>query len=148
MSLTYETRRLDDGRVLVEMKGKINERFDSQSLLTELRGKRPVLELSSVRHISSVGIREFESFLAQLGDVTMIDVSPAVASHLVLMPTLSARVKVESARLPFTCEACGAEATATIPFRFGAATANAPACACGKRMFLDGMAEQLLPSPA
>ena len=147
MAYTYETRTLDDGRPVLAIKGKINEGFTAAPLVAAIGPRLPVLDLAEVRHISSIGIREFELFLEALGDVTLVNVSPAVAAHLVLMPSLGARVKVESAHLPFTCTSCGTETTATVPFAFGGASANAPTCTCGKKMVLDGLAEQLLPSP-
>jgi hypothetical protein len=143
-----ETKQLPDGRLLLEMRGKIDEGFDGRKVATATRGKPVVLHLGGVRHVSSIGIREFESFIELVTQATLIEVSPAIASHLVLLPTLAARVKVESAQLPFSCRSCGAEQTAVVPFVAGAHETHAPTCAsCGQRMQLDGLAEQYLPSP-
>jgi anti-anti-sigma regulatory factor len=145
-ALTISTKTLSGGVLHVEMRGKINEHFDPSRVVAEAAGARVVIDLSGVRHVSSIGIREFERFLEKLQDVTLAEVSPAIATQLVLLPTLAARVKVESAQLPFACEHCGAERSATVPFAVGAAVSHAPTCACGQKMSLDGIAEQYLPS--
>jgi anti-anti-sigma regulatory factor len=144
--LAIETTRLTDGTLRIEMRGKINEQFDPGKLVDQARGARVVIDVSGVRHVSSIGIREFERFLEKLPDVTLVEVAPAIATQLVLLPTLAARARVESAQLPFACDHCGAERTHTVPFAKGAATANAPTCNCGHKMALDGIAEQYLPA--
>ena len=107
--ITTEAKPLPDGRLLVELRGKLNEMFDGQALLDLIAGQKAVLHMAGIRHISSVGIREFERFLERLGPTTLVEVSSSVASHLVLLPTLSARLHVESVQLPFICNSCGAE---------------------------------------
>ncbi len=143
--LQIETTRLADGTLKVEMRGKINEQFDPSKLVDQARGAKVVIDVSGVRHVSSIGIREFERFLEKLADVTLIEVAPAIATQIVLLPTLAARARIESAQLPFSCDHCGAERTHTVPFVKGAAVAHAPQCACGQRMALDGIPEQYLP---
>lgn len=145
-ALNIETKQTEDGRFHIEMRGKINERFDGNDVVHAAQGRRVVIHLGGVRQVSSVGIREFERFVEQLASVTLVDVSPAIASQLVLLPTLASRVTVETVQLPFACRACGSEKNAPVPFAMGAATSSAPTCTCGHRMELDGMAEQYLPS--
>jgi hypothetical protein len=127
--------------------GKIDEGFDGAAIATDAAA-RLVIDLSGVRSISSLGVRALESFLASLAgrNVTLVEVSPAIASQLAMIPNLAGAAKVESARLPFVCPACGAERDHSVPYRAGASTANAPRCDCGARMDLDGVAEQYLPS--
>jgi len=75
-----------------------------------------------------------------------VHVSPAIASQLTMIPNLcGTRTTVESAKLPFTCPACGAEKTHSVPFRAGANVEHAPKCSCGAAMELDGLPEQYLP---
>jgi hypothetical protein len=146
-ALQIETRREADGALRVELRGKVNEHFDPGPILDEARAApRVVLDLSGVRHISSVGVRELERLLEQLAQPTLVEVSAAIAVQLVLLPTLAAKARVESAQLPFACDHCGAERLQTVPFETGAATAHAPTCQCGRKMALDGIAEQYLPS--
>jgi len=144
--LTIETTKLSDGTLRVEMRGKINEQFEPGKLLDQLRGNKVVIDVSGVRHVSSIGIREFERFLEKLSDVTLVEVAPAIATQIVLLPTLAARARIESAQLPFTCDHCGAERSHTVPFQKGAASTHAPTCTCGNKMALDGIAEQYLPA--
>jgi anti-anti-sigma regulatory factor len=151
-ALEIATRRLPDGTLHVALRGRVAERFEAARVVAEAGGGRVVVDLSGVRHVSSVGVRELEHFLGDLvasgpgARVVLVEVSAAIANQLVLLPTLSAGAAVESAQLPFVCARCGSEATATVPFVKGAATSHAPACRCGARMALDGIAEQYLPS--
>lgn len=146
-ALTFEMRRAADGRLQVVLNGRITERFDPAPILEIAGGEVPVLNLGGVRHVSSTGLRELERFVAAHAPVTFVEISAAVASHLVLLPTFALHVRVESASLPFCCPRCGSEGTAVIPYAVGAARTHAPTCACGRRMELDGLPEQYLPSP-
>jgi hypothetical protein len=143
--LNIETARQPDGSLHVVLRGKINEHFDGSAIVDAAAGAPVRIDASGVRHITSIGVRELERFFERVGRVTLVEVSPAVAVQLVLLPTLAARAEVLSAQLPFTCDACGAEKSATVPFAKGAATESAPICPCGTRMALDGIAEQYLP---
>jgi hypothetical protein len=74
-------------------------------------------------------------------------VSPAVACQIAMIPNLMPeRVRVESAKLPFVCPACGAEKTHSVPFSTAQLLSHAPDCTCGARMELDGLPEQYLPT--
>ena len=102
---------------------------------------------SSRPKISSLGVRAFEYFVQALpADVVLVHVSPAIASQLTMIPNLcGVRTTVESAKLPFTWLACGAEKSHSVPFHAGANVEHAPKCACGAVMELDGLPEQYLP---
>jgi anti-anti-sigma regulatory factor len=141
-----EKRKLGDGSLHVTIAGKIDERFDPAAIVHDAAGK-VVVHLAGVRSISSLGVRAFEQFVHALPDeVVLIHVSPAIASQLTMIPNLvGERTTVESAKLPFTCPACGAEKTHSVPFRAGAQVEHAPACSCGAKMELDGLPEQYLP---
>jgi anti-anti-sigma regulatory factor len=143
---TLDKRQSADGTLHVTVAGKIDERFDPAPLVAEAKGK-VVLHLAGVRSISSLGVRAFEQLMHSLpGDVVLIHVSPAIAAQLTMIPSLiGARAKVESAKLPFVCPACGAEKAHSVPFVAGAAATNAPQCTCGATMELDGLPEQYLP---
>ena len=141
-----DKRKSPDGTLHVTIAGKIDERFDAASVLHDAHGK-VVMHLGGVRSISSLGVRAFEHFVHALpADVVLVHVSPAIASQLTMIPNLcGARTTIESAKLPFTCPACGAEKTHSVPFRAGANIEHAPKCSCGAAMELDGLAEQYLP---
>lgn len=141
-----EKRQLSDGSLHVTIAGKIDERFDAEAVIGKARGK-VVLHLGGVRSISSLGVRAFEHLVHALPEVVLIHVSPAIASQLTMIPNLVGdNTKIESAKLPFTCPACGAEKTHSVPFRAGASVEHAPTCACGAVMELDGLPEQYLPA--
>lgn len=146
LNVHIDKKRLSDGSLHVTIAGKIDERFDPSAVLADARGK-VVVHLAGVRSISSLGVRAFEHFVQALPDeVVLIHVSPAIASQLAMIPNLvGARARVESAKLPFTCPACGAEKSHSVPFAAGASVEHAPACSCGARMELDGLPEQYLP---
>jgi anti-anti-sigma regulatory factor len=141
-----DKRKSPDGTLHVTIAGKIDERFDAATVLHDANGK-VVMHLGGVRSISSLGVRAFEMFVQALpADVVLVHVSPAIASQLTMIPNLcGVRTTVESAKLPFTCPACGAEKSHSVPFAAGANLAHAPTCACGAVMELDGLAEQYLP---
>lgn len=147
VNVHIEKRKLGDGSLHVTIAGKIDERFDATTIVHDAQGK-VVVHLAGVRSISSLGVRAFEQFVQALPDeVVLIHVSPAIASQLTMIPNLvGARTKVESAKLPFTCPACGAEKTHSVPFQAGANVEHAPKCACGAKMELDGLPEQYLPA--
>ena len=141
-----DKRKSPDGTLHVTIAGKIDERFDATAVLHDAHGK-VVMHLGGVRSISSLGVRAFEMFVQSLpADVVLVHVSPAIASQLTMIPNLcGTRTTVESAKLPFTCPACGAEKTHSVPFRAGANVEHAPKCSCGMQMELDGLPEQYLP---
>jgi len=141
-----DKRRSPDGTLHVTIAGKIDERFDPASVLADAQAK-VIMHLGGVRSISSLGVRAFEMFVLALpAEVVLVHVSPAIASQLTMIPNLcGTHTTVESAKLPFTCPACGAEKSHSVPFRARAAVEHAPKCACGATMELDGLAEQYLP---
>jgi anti-anti-sigma regulatory factor len=144
--VNIEKRQSPDGTLHVTVAGKIDERFDATSVIAAAQGK-VIIHLGGVRSISSLGVRAFEHFVHALpSEVVLVHVSPAIASQLTMIPNLVGRhTKVESAKLPFACPACGAEKSHSVPFRAGAAIENAPRCSCGATMELDGLPEQYLP---
>jgi anti-anti-sigma regulatory factor len=144
--VNIEKRQSSDGTLHVTVAGKIDERFDASSVVSSAQGK-VVIHLGGVRSISSLGVRAFEHFVHALpSEVVLVHVSPAIASQLTMIPNLvGEHTKVESAKLPFVCPSCGAEKPHSVPFRPGAAVANAPRCTCGAIMELDGLPEQYLP---
>jgi anti-anti-sigma regulatory factor len=141
-----DKRKSADGTLHVTISGKIDERFDAAGILHEAKGK-VVMHLGGIRSISSLGVRAFEIFVHALpADVVLVHVSPAIASQLTMIPNLcGARTTIESAKLPFTCPACGAEKSHSVPFHLGANVEHAPKCSCGAVMELDGLPEQYLP---
>jgi hypothetical protein len=148
--ISLEKKRLKDGSVHVLVAGEVGDSFDASHLLDGDDGARVVMHLAAVRSMTSLGVRAFELFVAGLAvggrEVVLTHVSPAVATQLIMIPTLCAGATIESANLPFRCPSCAAEKSHTIPWRTGAHREHAPTCACGTAMELDGLAEQYLPS--
>jgi anti-anti-sigma regulatory factor len=144
--VTVDKKQLGDGSLHVTIVGKIDEKFDGLPHVDTV-GK-VVVHLGGVRSISSLGVRAFESFVAQLRDheVELIHVSPAIASQIAMIPNLCQQAKVISAKLPFTCPGCGNEKSHSVPWEPKAYVEHAPRCECGAQMELDGIPEQYLPS--
>jgi anti-anti-sigma regulatory factor len=142
-----EQKQLSDSSLHVAISGKIDETFDGTPVLAVKNAPKVVLHLGGIRSISSLGVRAFEAFIAALGkrEVVLIHVSAAVASQLTMIPNLCQGARVESAKLPFACPACGTEKLHSVPWRREAASRFAPVCTCGAQMALDGLPEQYLP---
>src|SRR6185503_5093300 len=137
----FEKKKLNDGSLHVTLSGKIDEKFDPSPVLEAATGGKVVMHLGGIRAISSLGVRAFESLVDALSsrEVVLIHVSPAIANQMTMIPNLLEKAKVESAKLPFTCPACGAEKYHSIPWRAGASVDHAPKCTCGATMDLDGL---------
>lgn len=146
-TVTIDKRVSNDGTLHVTIAGKIDERFDPAAVLADSATK-VVMHLGGVRSISSLGVRAFAQFMhAMKQEVVLIHISPAVASQLAMIPNLMPpTARVETAKLPFVCPACGAEKSHSVPFKVAALVENAPVCTCGGKMELDGLPEQYLPS--
>jgi anti-anti-sigma regulatory factor len=144
--VTVDKKQLGDGSLHLTVAGKIDEKFESMA--PESAPSKVVVHLGGVRSISSLGVRAFENFVAQLGDhdVELIHVSAAIASQITMIPNLCQNAKVVSAKLPFTCPACGNEKNHSVPWKVNACVDHAPTCECGAKMDLDGLPEQYLPS--
>jgi hypothetical protein len=145
--VTLEKRQLSDGSWHLTVSGKIDEKFDPSPMIEGARGHKVVVHLGGVRAISSLGVRALDMFIETLsgGEVVLIHLSPAIANQLTMIPNLCQGARIESVKLPFTCPRCGAEKTHSVPWRAGAHVENAPACACGAKMSLDGLPEHYLP---
>ncbi len=146
--VTVDKKQLGDGSLHVTIAGKIDEKFDAMPVIDAHAPGKVVLHLAGVRSISSLGVRAFESFVQQLADhdVELIHVSPAIASQITMIPNLCQTARVLSAKLPFTCPACGSEKNHSVPWQVNASVDHAPKCECGAQMELDGLPEQYLPS--
>jgi len=146
--VTVDKKQLGDGSLHVTIAGKIDEKFDASPVVEAHAPGKVVIHLAGVRSISSLGVRAFETFVGRLSDheVELIHVSPAIASQIAMIPNLIQKAKVLSAKLPFTCPACGNETTYLVPYQANAFVDHAPKCECGAQMELDGLPEQYLPS--
>ena len=82
--LQIDKKKLGDGSLHLTLSGKIDEKFDGQSVVDAGTSTKVVVHLAGVRSISSLGVRQFELFLASLGqrDVVMIHISPAIANQI------------------------------------------------------------------
>jgi hypothetical protein len=145
---SLDKKLLADGGLQVTLSGEIGDRFDGAAILDGAAANKLTLHLGGVRSMTSLGVRAFELFVESLAgrEVTLVHISPAVAAQLVMIPTLCRNARVESAKLPFRCAACGAEGAHSVPWERDAHLAHAPRCACGADMELDGLADQYLPS--
>jgi hypothetical protein len=139
----------EDGGVRATLVGKIDEKFDGQSILERLQPGQPIhLKLDGVRGISSLGVRALEQFMQKLGNraVLLEEISAAMANQVTMIPNLLGRAVVQTAKLPFICPGCGIEEARSVPYVANATSTHAPKCsACGTRMDFDGFSEEYLP---
>ena len=139
----------DDGSLQARLVGKIDEKFSGKEILDQARPGQPVrLRLDGVRSISSLGVRALEQFIHHLDGkrVVLVEISPALASQVAMIPNLLGSAEVRSARLPFVCPHCGTEQLHAIPYVANAGSNYAPNCpSCGTRMEFDGFSEVYLP---
>jgi hypothetical protein len=128
------------------IEGRIDEQFSCGATPSE--GRRVVINLAAVTSISSIGVRLLEESLSALKPkpVVLIHIAPAIAVQVILLPSLRALAKIESARLPFCCASCGFEKNHSVAWRYDAHQRFPPTCRCGKTMQLDGLPEHYLPS--
>jgi anti-anti-sigma regulatory factor len=145
---SVDKKELADGSLHVTLSGEIGDHFDGAGIIAADAPARVVLHLGGVRSLTSLGVRAFEQLIASARgrELTLVHISPAVAAQLIMIPTLSGGARVESAKLPFRCAACGAERSHTVPWDARGHLDHAPTCSCGAKMELDGLAEQYLPS--
>jgi anti-anti-sigma regulatory factor len=148
VSVEWQVSEIPGGLEL-RLSGKIDEKFDIAPVVSAARpAKRVAVRLSGLRAISSLGMRTFEGLVGALRDgreLSLVEVSPALATQLTLIPNLCAGARVESAWLPFACPSCGAEVSAAVPWKSTGHIEAAPTCECGAKMELDGLPEQYLP---
>ncbi len=139
----------DAGGLRASLVGKIDEKFDGTEVLDAARpGLRVTLRMDGVRGISSLGVRALQTFMERLSpcEVTLEDISAAVANQITMIPNLLGRATVRSAKLPFVCPSCGGEEVRSVPYQRDAVVTHAPKCsACGAKMEFDGFSEEYLP---
>jgi anti-anti-sigma regulatory factor len=149
MAAKTEVHKQPDGTVRAKVIGKIDEHFDAREILQAAAGAMKVsLQLDGVRSISSLGVRQLEAFLRELGTkkVVLEEISAALANQFSMIPNLLGSAEVKSAKLPFVCASCGTEQLHTIPYQAGAALSHAPTCgSCNRPMEFDGFSEEYLP---
>jgi hypothetical protein len=146
--VTVEKRLLGDGSLHVSVAGEIGDTFDVTPIVQAAKGDKVVIHLGEVHSLTSVGVRNFEELVNGFGkrEVVLIHISPAIAMQVVMIPGLTGAARVESAKLPFLCPQCAAEAQHSIPWKARSHLEHAPKCGkCGATMELDGIPEQYLP---
>ena len=102
----------DDDQVLVSLHGRITEHSDLEPLRARLAGETRVeFNMRDVVYMSSIGVRTWCDFLANLGDVeyTFFHVSIAFASQVAMVPMVVGHGTVRSLEAPYFCERCDRE---------------------------------------
>ena len=149
MAVKTEIQSEPDGSISAQVAGKIDEHFDGKDILeSAARAKTVTIKLDGVRSISSLGVRALEQFIRSLDGkrVVLVEISPAIASQVSMIPNLLGHAEVRSAKLPFVCPHCGTELLHAIPYVAHAGSTYAPTCpSCGTRMEFDGFSEVYLP---
>jgi anti-anti-sigma regulatory factor len=110
--LTWRIDALPDG-ARVAFTGEIDENADFGELVERLRGSL-IFDLGSVSRINSCGVREWVSFLRELGeagvgDVTFVACSPAIVNQMNMIYNFRGPAKVRSFLAPYVCTRCHTE---------------------------------------
>jgi hypothetical protein len=95
-------------RMVVQLRGEINENADLSELERILRGKVTLL-LDGITRINSCGVREWVNLMRELRRVSSLvfaRCSPTVVTQLNSIYNFRGRAKVESFFAPYVCEVC------------------------------------------
>jgi anti-anti-sigma regulatory factor len=106
--LSWRAEPQADGRLVVQLKGEINENADFSELRKLMQGDVD-LELEGVTRINSCGVREWVNFVRTLDDVKSLRFSrcsPTVVLQLNTIYNFRGAAKVKSFLAPYVCEVC------------------------------------------
>ncbi len=106
--LSWRAEPQPDGRLVVQLKGEINENADFSELRKLMQGDVD-LELEGVTRINSCGVREWVNFVRTLDTVKSLRFSrcsPTVVLQLNTIYNFRGRAKVASFLAPYVCEVC------------------------------------------
>jgi hypothetical protein len=106
--LSWRAEPQADGRLVVQLKGEINENADFSELRKLMQGDVD-LELEGVTRINSCGVREWVNFVRTLDGVNSLRFSrcsPTVVLQLNTIYNFRGRAKVKSFLAPYVCEVC------------------------------------------
>lgn len=127
----------------VRVAGTVDESFDPGVLLSEISGKKIILNLRAVNRLTSFGVREWTNAMRELGRkaerVFFVECSPAFVNQLNMVSNFAGSARVLSVQAPFHCDACGWDYEVTCEIRGDeAASLPRPACEkCGQPMEFD-----------
>jgi hypothetical protein len=107
-SLTYETKKSDDGTVVTFI-GEVDETADF-SQLTDLSGQ-VTFQLEQIERFNSEGIRRWVKFIRELevSELILEKCSVPVVTQLNLIRGLKGKVWVKSFYIPYVCIESGEE---------------------------------------
>jgi len=151
--LSWHAEPRPDGRLVVQLKGEINENADFSELRKLMRGDVD-LELDGVTRINSCGVREWVNFVRTLDDVKSLRFarcSPTVVLQLNTIYNFRGQARVSSFLAPYVCEACHVDEYKLLDVaeHFGERGPNAGVPAfrcprCGGAMMFDELPERYL----
>ncbi|MEJ7598747.1 MAG: hypothetical protein WKG01_12635 [Kofleriaceae bacterium] len=103
-----------DGRIAcLRFVGTIDESFEGKKLGQSATGDVLVIDLGSVKKISSFGIREWVDFMAAAGkqvkSLILIECAPKVVDQLNMVANFAGGGRVFSFYAPFRCDYCDSE---------------------------------------
>ena len=102
----------EDGRVRVELRGELTERFVLASVRPQLRDQ-VVLDLAGITRINSPGIRQWINFLqeaeSRAESVRLQRCSVAFTRQLSLVGNAGGGAQIDSVMAPYFCDLCRAE---------------------------------------
>jgi anti-anti-sigma regulatory factor len=106
-------RIAENAITLLRLAGTIDEQFDGNALLAQVKGGIAILDLGGVEKISSFGIREWVDFAAKLSQKTsavyFVECSPKVIDQCNMVANFTSGAKIVSFFAPYRCDYCDDE---------------------------------------
>ena len=98
---------------VLTLAGDIDDTASLTDYIAELRTNQVIIDLTGVTFINSVGVREWITFLDQLGQrglkITLRNVSEPMVRQMTMVMEARGDATVESFFAPYTCPKCGDE---------------------------------------
>jgi hypothetical protein len=105
--LSWQVEVAPGGRLVVQLRGEINENADFAELGRQLQGD-VTLFLDGITRINSCGVREWVNFMRDLSLPSLVfaKCSPPVVMQLNAIYNFRGAARVESFMAPYVCETC------------------------------------------
>src|SRR5262249_28576180 len=99
------------GVTLLAMHGILDENFEGQRIVSQVRTKKLVVSLREVRRFASWGMAEWMNFLRATADfdLYLVECSTYAINQMNLVTGLLGHGKLVSFYLPYRCGSCGEE---------------------------------------
>jgi hypothetical protein len=151
-ALSWQVEARGGDRMVVQLRGEINENADFTELKRQLRGEVMLL-LDGITRINSCGVREWVNFVRELeevGSLVFARCAPTVVMQLNAIYNFRGRARVQSFLAPYVCEPCRVDEYRLLdvaehfPNRSSTNVPSFPCPRCGRAMQFDELPERYL----